>query len=318
MHLNLPIFDQIAGCENLLIAGMGGGFDIFCGLPIYFELQARGQKAHLANFSFSPVNRYPYGTRLSDRLVGVIAEGEMTSGGYFPELYLAHWFKQARGEDITIWCFDTMGAAPLLDNYRILVEHLKIDGILLIDGGVDSLARGNETQAGTLVEDAISLYAVNQLKEIPVRIVGCIALGAEQQVDYSQIFENIAALTEANGFFGACALVPQMEAYLSYEDAVRFVHQQENQQPSVINSSIVSAVRGKYGNYHLTERTRGSILSISPLMALYWFFDLRRVAQHNVWLNQIGETNTVLEAAVVYTRYNRVHGARRSAPPPIP
>ncbi|MCK6628246.1 MAG: hypothetical protein L6R45_24105 [Anaerolineae bacterium] len=33
MNLNLPIFDQVAHCQNLLIAGMGGGFDLFCGLP---------------------------------------------------------------------------------------------------------------------------------------------------------------------------------------------------------------------------------------------------------------------------------------------
>ena len=58
MELNLPILDQLAKCQNLLIAGMGGGFDIFCGLPIYLELQRRGQKVHLANFSFSDVVRH--------------------------------------------------------------------------------------------------------------------------------------------------------------------------------------------------------------------------------------------------------------------
>ena len=26
MELNLPIFDQLSQCQNLLIAGMGGGF----------------------------------------------------------------------------------------------------------------------------------------------------------------------------------------------------------------------------------------------------------------------------------------------------
>ena len=42
MELNLPILKQLTDCKNLLIAGMGGGFDIFCGLPIYFELKKRG------------------------------------------------------------------------------------------------------------------------------------------------------------------------------------------------------------------------------------------------------------------------------------
>lgn len=55
MKLNLPILNQIANCKNLLIAGMGGGFDIFCGLPIYLELRSLGIKAHLANLSFSNI-----------------------------------------------------------------------------------------------------------------------------------------------------------------------------------------------------------------------------------------------------------------------
>lgn len=49
MNLNLPILNQLSNCKNLLIAGMGGGYDIFCGLPIYFELRRLGIKAHLAN-----------------------------------------------------------------------------------------------------------------------------------------------------------------------------------------------------------------------------------------------------------------------------
>ncbi len=42
--LNLPIVDRISGCQNLLIAGAGGGYDLFCGLPIYFALRNRGQE----------------------------------------------------------------------------------------------------------------------------------------------------------------------------------------------------------------------------------------------------------------------------------
>lgn len=55
MQLNLPIIRQIDNCKNLLIAGMGGGFDIFCGLPIYWELKQLGKTIHLANLSFSNI-----------------------------------------------------------------------------------------------------------------------------------------------------------------------------------------------------------------------------------------------------------------------
>jgi len=55
MELNLPTLTQLSNCKNILIAGMGGGFDVFCGLPIYFELKKHGINAHLANFSFSDI-----------------------------------------------------------------------------------------------------------------------------------------------------------------------------------------------------------------------------------------------------------------------
>jgi hypothetical protein len=295
MPLNLPALDQLSSCRNPLIAGMGGGFDIFCGLPIYFELQRRGQKAHLANFSFSHVVRLKSGVRLTETLVGVTAEhkGPVVC---FPEIYLAQWFKKTRGEETPIWCFQKTGVLPLLANYRVLVDHLAIDGILLIDGGVDSLMRGDEAELGTVVEDACSLAAVSQLDHVPVRLIACLAFGAEQDVAYAHVLENIAALAGSGGFLGSCSLVRQMEAYRLYEEAVLFVHEQPIQDPSIINASVVSAVQGEYGDYHLTEKTKGSRLWISPLMPIYWFFDLPAVAARHLFLPELASTDTFSEA----------------------
>src|SRR5215211_5189090 len=245
MDLNLPILNQLSDCKSLLIAGMGGGFDIFCGLPIYFELKKHGINAHLANFSFSDIENVEFGIRLTKTLVGVGPKAGRPFP-YFPEFHLANWFKEKRNEDLTIWCFHKTGAVPLTENYRILAEHLSLDGILLVDGGVDSLVRGDEAELGTAIEDLTSLYAVNQLSNVPTRLLACIGLGAEQNLTYAHIFENIAFLTKAGGFLGACSLTPQMESYQAYDEAVTYVQSNEFQDPSVINSSIVSAVRGNY------------------------------------------------------------------------
>ncbi len=86
---------------------------------------------------------------------------------------------------------------------------------------------------------------------------------------YAHVLENIAGLTEAGGFLGVCSLTPQMPAYQAYEEAVLYVQGKRFQDPSVINSSIISAVQGHYGDYHLTEKNKGSRLWISPLMPLY-------------------------------------------------
>jgi hypothetical protein len=289
MELNLPVLTQLKNCQNLLIAGMGGGFDIFCGLPIYFELKKHGIHAHLANFSFSDIENVDYGIRLSKTLVGVTPKPERVYP-YFPEFHLVNWFKQKRNEEVTIWSFHKTGAAPLTENYKILAEHLSLDGILLVDGGVDSLVRGDEAELGTAIEDLTSLYAVNQLSNVSTRLLACIGFGAEKDLSHAHVLENIASLTKADGFLGSCSLIPQMDSYQAYDEAVTHVQNNEFQDPSVINSSIVSAVRGNYGDYHLTEKTKRSKLWISPLMPLYWFFDFDTVVRQNMLLPEIEGT----------------------------
>jgi hypothetical protein len=299
MNLNLPIFDQLAPCQNLLIAGMGGGFDIYCGLPIYFELKQRGMNVHLANYSFSDIERLKGGERLSRTLIGVTAQQEDVMP-YFPEKHLADWFKHKLNQDVTIWSFHKTGGIELYEDYQKLMQHLGIDGILLIDGGVDSLVRGNEAELGTVVEDAVSLCVVSALNDLKASYLACIGFGAELDMTYSHILENIAAITQAGGFKGGCFLTSQMSAYSLYEDAVTYAQSQPFQDESVINSSIVSAVQGHFGNYHLTKKTRGSRLWISPFMPLYWFFDTQIVAKHNLFLDHMYDTIT-FQQAMSYT-----------------
>jgi hypothetical protein len=319
MKLNIPILDELAACKNLLIAGMGGGFDIFCGLPIYFELAKRGQTVHLANYSFSGIKGLSEGgtVRLSEGLVGITANYEHRVMGYFPELYVCQWFQEVRGEEIVIWCFDKVGAKPLLENYQLLVEHLSIDGILMIDGGVDSLMRGDEAGVGTLVEDSISLCAVNALEDVPFRAMACLGLGAEQDISYHGVMENIAEFAKAGAFWGSCSLVKQMPAYQDYESVVNYVFAKPGQDSSVINASVVSAVAGEFGDFHLTQKTLGSNLWISPLMPIYWFFDLSTVAEKSYVQSQLGMTEDFRQAWRIIVEIRQMLKLRRPREIPL-
>jgi hypothetical protein len=316
MKLNIPIIDELAKCKSLLIAGMGGGFDIFCGLPIYFELRKRGVNVHLANFSFSDIENVRHGVRLSPTLVGITYDSPKIYP-YFPEFYLAEWFKINQKEDVAIWSFHKTGASPLTENYKILAEHLSLDGILLVDGGVDSLMRGDEAEKGTIIEDATSLFAVNELSNIKNRYIVCTGLGAERDVTYTHVFENIAAITKENGFWGACSLTPSMSVYQDFESAVLHVQGSPFHDSSVINSSIVSAVRGNYGDYHLTEKTKDSHLWISPLMALYWFFDFDVVVKRNLFLPQLQGTLTFRDALNHVMEFGRHINPRKPTKVPL-
>jgi hypothetical protein len=295
MDLNIPIINELKNCKSLLIAGMGGGFDVFGGLPIYFELKKHQVNVHLANFSFSDLENVHHGVRLSRTLIGMTADVQYMYP-YFPEYYLAEWFKTRRNENVVVWCFQKTGAQPLTESYQVLAKHLSLDGILLVDGGVDSLVRGDEAEKGTAIEDATSLFAVNELSDIKNRYLVCLGLGAERDITHAHIFENIAALTKEGGFLGSCSLAPSMQVYQDYENAVLYVQAKPFHGVSVINSSVISSVRGHYGDYHLTEETKGRSLWISPLMPLYWFFNFDVVVKQNLFLPQLRGTATFREA----------------------
>lgn len=314
--LNLPILDHLNASRSILITGIGGGFDLFCGLPLYFHLQARGYDVHLANYSFSDIQSFSGGIRLTDTMVGVTSVYDRLVV-YFPELYLARWFQTARQQDCPIWAFHKTGVQPLRANYQSLVDHLQIDTIVLVDGGVDSLARGTEAEPGTFIEDSVSMAALAALPSSITQILTCIGFGAEQEITHTHILENISDLMRQDAFFGACGLSKAMPEYQAYDDAVTYVHQQPFQDPSVINASIISSVRGEYGNYHLTEKTHGSRLWISPLMSLYWFFDFATVAAHNALVPEIRDTFSFQEAIRTSLAVRRGLNIRRASRIPL-
>ena len=295
MNLNIPILEQIPNDASILIAGAGGGYDVFSGLPIFFELEKRGYDVHLANFSFSDVAGLYEGEQLSDTLVGVSVDVENTDD-YFPEYYLSEWFFNERNEFVTIWCFHKTGVRPLAKNYKCLIEHLGIDCIILVDGGVDSLMHGDEPKAGTLFEDTLSIAAVNEMRHVPHKFLVCLGLGVEYEVGYAHVFENIAKLAKAKAFLGTCSLLKQMSVYQDYKSAVLNTFDRQPKYPSVICSSVISAVHGEYGDFHLIKRTENNELRISPLMSIYWFFDLQAVAKNNLLVPHLTFTHTVEDA----------------------
>ena len=51
--LKIPIIEELKQSEKtIIIAGCGGGYDIYCGLPLYFALRSLGKKVVLANLTF--------------------------------------------------------------------------------------------------------------------------------------------------------------------------------------------------------------------------------------------------------------------------
>jgi hypothetical protein len=302
--LRIPFFDAIADARTVLIAGAGGGYDIFSGLPLYFGLRSMGKTVHLANLSFSQLYGST-GKRHGEALVEVTHKTE-GSLRYFPEAHLARWFHEERGENVPIFGIDRVGARPVAAAYKNLVAHVGgVDAVILVDGGTDSLMRGDESGLGTPEEDIASINAVDKLEGIGTKILLCVGFGVDtfHGVCHVQFLEAVADLTRAGGYLGAWSLTREMPEVTAYESAVEWTHRAMFNNPSIVNSSIVSAIEGQFGNVHTNYRTEGSELFINPLMGLYWAFTLDAVARRCLYLEEIQATETWWDLSTAITAF---------------
>ncbi len=283
--------------SRILITGMGGGYDVVCGLPLFLALEKRGCAVHLASFSSTPLNDIEDAVRHTETLWEVTACSARPS--YFPEGWLSRWFLEKRSQTVSLWCFGASGVGPYHDSYSYLVKHLGIDTVILVDGGVDSLLRGDEFSLASPLEDALSLAVVSGLDR-PRKFLVTTAFSAERldNISHAQVLARIADLTRADAFYGISALLPQSEEGRAFADAGDYIlaHQQGMHQ-SVVLASMLSALRGEFGEQVVNPYTQNTPPWISPLMTLYWFFDLPEVARQNLYLSRLKTTRTFPEAA---------------------
>ena len=288
--MKLPFFNELDGAKNILIAGAGGGFDVFCGLPLYFWLKRAGKTVHLANLSSGALgfcnaeNPSPALWRITSRT---------SAPKYFPEMHLAGWLTERYGET-PVFAIEPTGALQVGAAYDWLAQNLKPDAIILVDGGTDSLMRGDEAGLATPEGDAVSLLAAHALKEISKKFHVCIGFGVDTHhgVCHAQFLENVAALSKDDAYLGAWNLSRDSEEFGLYQEACAFTMARLPQQRSIVNTSIIAAVNGSFGDIHSTERTEGSKLFINPLMGLYWSFHLAGVVRRNLYLDLIKKTET--------------------------
>ena len=99
LSFELPFCRELGQSQRVLIAGAGGGFDVFSGLPLYFLLRESGRQVVLANVSFASLVP-SVGRWLTPELVEVTADSEGYAY-YFPEQVLSSWFR-TQGQEVSI------------------------------------------------------------------------------------------------------------------------------------------------------------------------------------------------------------------------
>eukprot|EP01112_Ceratiomyxa_fruticulosa_P016376 TRINITY_DN4933_c0_g1_i3.p1 TRINITY_DN4933_c0_g1~~TRINITY_DN4933_c0_g1_i3.p1 ORF type:complete len:291 (+),score=56.94 TRINITY_DN4933_c0_g1_i3:541-1413(+) len=265
----------------------------------------------LANFSFTSGLEEVTGRKFGMVCIEVTADSArpgklytIKEEFYFPELFLAKWFREKEGIEVPIYTFRSCGVQQMRESYCALVDELKIDAIILVDGGTDSVMFGDESGLGTPTEDMTSINSIHTLpRPLKLKILSCIGFGVDcfHGVCHSHFLENVAALTKKGGFLGVCSLTPEMVEAEKFKLAYLY-SQPEN---SIVCSSVLSAIYGEFGNFHsphTMSRTKGSQLYISPLMSMYWSFKLDTVAQSVLYLSEINNTVSTKETgAIIHT-----------------
>ena len=78
--------------------------------------------------------------------------------------YLSLYFKEKHNADVPVYTFPRYGYRSLTLGYEAVVQRLGVDTVIAIDGGTDSLMKGNEFEVATVEEDYNTIFAVEAIQ----------------------------------------------------------------------------------------------------------------------------------------------------------
>lgn len=311
--LHIPIlFQHLQHAHHILIAGAGGGFDIYAGLGLAHALAEMNKRITLANLSFTALSLTEQ-AEVSPHLYRITAN-TIGPDNYFPERDLTRFLQNNPIPNLepTVYGFAKTGVNQLLASYQYLIEQLRIDAIVLIDGGTDILMFGNEFSLGTPVEDMTSLAAVGQIR-LAQRHVACLGFGIDtfHGINHAHFLENVAQLEQDGGYYGAFSISRQTTAGAYYLKACAHLRDTHSNMPSIVNGSIEQAMLGQYGDTQFTDRTAKSKLYINPLMPIYFSFDLMALCKRNLYLRELVGSSTLFHTSAIINSFHAEVKKRR-------
>lgn len=299
--MQIPADDHLRAATSVLVFGAGGGYDILGSVPLLVALRASGKRVTLAGVTFSSLHGLPDTTPdAAHSCLLRVGGGAATNDAYCPEAWLARWLSQ-RGLGEAVWVVSKVGVRPLRAAMAHLIQSVAADAVVLVDGGVDVVLKGDETSVGTPAEDLASLCALSGLS-VAVRIIMCLGFGSELRdgIPHAQVLERIAELARLGGYLGAVSLHPQSAEGVAYLEALQFVQAGQTQQRgSHVQSTVAAAMAGSFGGARPDQW-------VSALSAVCWFFSVPEVAQSHLFLGQLEDTESIWDVTAM------IRGCRKS------
>jgi hypothetical protein len=311
------VLGSLDGARHVLLAGAGGGHDVYAAVPLWWHLRAAGVRVSLASLSFT--DGVAMGPEVAEGVACHRVTPEATLIGEtfgelaFPELHLARWLatQGADAGDAVVWTMPAAGLVPFRGAYQWLHAQLGFDAVVLVDGGNDSLMTGGEHGLGTVAEDGVSMVAAAGL-DVERKLLVCAGLGTDARhgVGLADTFESIAELTRLGAWRGACALTAGDPGVDAMVEAVAAANAAQSSTSTVANA-IVAAAQGRFGRVETGTRGNGdSTVWVNPLLAMYWAFHLDSVVARLDYAPVLEGTETIGEAIKAILGYRRQHPSR--------
>ena len=322
-----PFLRQLAdpSVKCVMLCGCGGGFAFLHSLLLYPELKRLGKSVVIGSYSFGDPNRITGDAdTIFDRggAVAKLLTGASRPDPYYgPEVHVCTYLDAiypASAPHSVYAYYARAFSVPLLRRlYEQLCEAHKIDAIVIVDGGSDSLMASDEERLGDPIEDAVSVCSVALLDPRIVKILVSIGVGTDRynHVSDAASLRAIADLTKMRGFLGAVSLEPLNPGYRFYRDCLEHIYQGQGFR-SVLSGTIASATEGWFGRDVVPPLVHGGVkqgeLFVWPLMAVLWAFDVDCVARRSFIAKWIAECESAREctAALLAARDKLGHRLR--------
>jgi hypothetical protein len=253
--------------------GVGGGGDVvgalacarfleFCGLEfwlgglsweraVYDPLPGPRRLSEVENAR--PVHEYAWLANAATRTL---------SGVYFAESRMA----AARNTEVLLVDING-GTRGVVAAVEAAMQEFKIDLLVGLDVGGDSLAQGHEAGLRSPLADSIMLAAFSEMAERGHRTLwGVFGYGSDGELNVDEIELALSKLAAAGGLLGAWSLTPKIAAEL--EEVIKTV-------PTEASAIPVSCFRGAYGEHKIRGGQRK--VKLTPLTTLIFFMSATKL-----------------------------------------
>lgn len=290
--------------RTVMIAGCGGGFDFVHGMLLVPELARLGKTIVIGSYSFGAPEQIGGEAPVVFDDEGVIARRvtarSVPDPDYGPEVHVASFLDErlpASAPHAVYAYYARDFTVPRLTRlYTQLVRDHAVDLVIVVDGGSDSLMRGDEEGLGDPIEDCVSVTTVAGLGVESLLLT--VGLGADRfnHVSDAASLRAVAELTAAGGFLGAVALAPDDPAFRFYRDCLDHIEARQEFR-SVLAGAIVTAGEGHYGRETVPPRLASRVgpgeLYLWPLMPVIWGFEPARVVERSLMSGWLRDQHTV-------------------------